>query len=41
VFKDTIVGSTEEPENLGEKLAKNLLDMGAKEVLEEIYRGSC
>ncbi len=41
VFKDTIIGSPEEPENLGEKLAKNLLDMGAKEVLEEIYRGNC
>ncbi len=39
VFRDSIEGSTDAPEELGEKLANRLLDMGAREVLEEIYRG--
>ncbi|NPA58494.1 MAG: hydroxymethylbilane synthase, partial [Aquificae bacterium] len=37
VFRDTVKGSVENPEGLGEKLAEKLLDMGAREVLEEIY----
>ncbi|WP_457640054.1 hydroxymethylbilane synthase [Persephonella sp.] len=40
VFRDIIEGSTDAPEELGEKLANRLLEMGAREVLEEIYRGS-
>ncbi len=41
VFKDTVEGKPEDAESLGEFLAKKLLEAGAKEVLEEIYRGSC
>lgn len=37
VFKDKISGNLEEAEDLGIKLAKNLLEKGAKEVLEELY----
>ncbi|HHG73554.1 MAG TPA: hydroxymethylbilane synthase [Persephonella sp.] len=40
VFKDSIEGSVEQPEKIGIELANRLLDMGAREVLEEIYRGS-
>ncbi|MDQ7055730.1 MAG: hydroxymethylbilane synthase [Persephonella sp.] len=38
-FKDSITGVVEDAEGLGEKLAEKLLEMGAKEVLEEIYGG--
>ncbi len=41
VFKDTVEGKPEDAESLGETLANKLLEAGAKEVLEEIYRGSC
>ncbi len=41
VFKDTVEGKPEDAESLGETLAKKLLEAGAKEVLEEIYRGNC
>ena len=41
VFKDTVEGKPEDAESLGETLANRLLEAGAKEVLEEIYRGSC
>ena len=41
VFKDTVEGNPEDAESLGETLANRLLEAGAKEVLEEIYRGSC
>ncbi len=41
VFKDTVEGKPEDAERLGETLANRLLEAGAKEVLEEIYRGSC
>ncbi|RMA97009.1 hydroxymethylbilane synthase [Hydrogenothermus marinus] len=37
VFKDKISGNLEEAEDLGINLAKNLLEKGAKEVLEELY----
>ncbi|WP_457642891.1 hydroxymethylbilane synthase [Persephonella sp.] len=37
VFRDIIEGSTDAPEELGEKLANRLLEMGARKVLEEIY----
>ncbi len=40
IFRDTLIGSPENPEDLGKKLAHRLLNMGAKEVLEEIYRGN-
>ncbi|WP_456464598.1 hydroxymethylbilane synthase [Persephonella sp.] len=39
VFKDSIEGSVEQPEKIGIELANRLLDMGAREVLEEIYSG--
>ena len=39
VFKDSIEGSVEQPEKIGVELANRLLDMGAREVLEEIYSG--
>ena len=38
-FRDSMEGSLDDPEGLGEKLAQKLLDMGAREVLEEIYKG--
>ncbi|SNZ07922.1 hydroxymethylbilane synthase [Persephonella hydrogeniphila] len=38
-FKDSMEGTPDKPEELGEKLAQKLLDMGAREVLEEIYKG--
>ena len=41
VFRDSLTGNLEEAEELGKKLAEKLLKDGAKEVLEEIYRGSC
>jgi len=37
VFKDKISGSINSPEQLGVELAEKLLDMGAREVLQEIY----
>lgn len=36
-FHQKISGSIKNPENLGEKLAKNLLKAGAKEIIDEIY----
>ena len=39
-FRDSIEGSLDKAEELGEKLANKLLEEGAKEVLEEVYRGS-
>jgi len=38
-FRDITEGNIEDAERLGEILAEKLLNMGAKEVLEEIYRG--
>ena len=40
VFKDSVEGGIEQPEKIGIELANKLLDMGAREVLEEIYRGN-
>lgn len=36
-FHQKISGSIKNPEKLGEKLAKNLLKAGAKEIIDEIY----
>lgn len=36
-FHQKISGSIKNPENLGEKLAKNLLKAGAREIIDEIY----
>ncbi|MBK3332089.1 hydroxymethylbilane synthase [Persephonella atlantica] len=38
-FMDSITGDIKDAESLGETLAEKLLNMGAREVLEEIYRG--
>jgi hydroxymethylbilane synthase len=37
-YRKKIRGSKKEPENLGKRLADDLLKAGAKEILEEIYR---
>ncbi len=37
LLKDTLRGSPEDAENLGTKLAENLLAKGAKEILDEVY----
>ncbi len=37
-FHQKIAGSESNPEKLGEKLAKNLLNAGAKEIINEIYK---
>lgn len=39
IFKDSLEGNPEDAENIGKTLAEKLLNAGAKEVLEEIYRG--
>lgn len=41
IFKDRLEGNPEDAENIGKTLAEKLLNAGAKEVLEEIYRGNC
>ncbi|WP_297455553.1 hydroxymethylbilane synthase [Persephonella sp.] len=41
IFKDSLEGDPENAENIGKTLAEKLLNAGAKEVLEEIYRGNC
>ncbi|WP_456382741.1 hydroxymethylbilane synthase [Persephonella sp.] len=38
VFRDSMEGPPEEAERIGTALAEKLLDMGARQVLEEIYR---
>ncbi|WP_457627047.1 hydroxymethylbilane synthase [Persephonella sp.] len=38
VFRDSMEGLPEEAERIGTALAEKLLDMGARQVLEEIYR---
>lgn len=40
MFRTKLSGSADEPEELGEKVAKALLAMGAKKVLEEVYASS-
>ncbi len=41
IFRDTLIGDINKSEELGRNLAQKLLNQGAKEVLEEIYRGNC
>ena len=36
IIKDKIVGKTEDPEGAGVRLARRLLDSGAKQILDEI-----
>jgi hydroxymethylbilane synthase len=37
-FREKLRGSKEKPEQLGKKLAKDLIKAGAKEILDEIYK---
>jgi len=37
VFRESMEGNVDQPEDIGIKLAERLLDMGAREVLQEIY----
>lgn len=39
-FRKKLRGSKKEPEKLGEKLAKQLLEAGASKILDEIYRAN-
>jgi hydroxymethylbilane synthase len=40
LIKDTLEGSTEDPETLGTSLAEKLLAKGAKEILDEVYKNN-